>query len=227
MSDGKETITINTFGKLVSLTRAAIINDDTSAFTRIPEGLGKAAKRTVNKSVYDKLFSNPAMLTDSTSVFHANHSNLLTGVISGGISVSILDSIRSAMARQMDLSKSAYLNLMPSILLVPVGLSGVAKVIIQSQYDPDATNKLQRANAAFNMVESIVADPLLDANSASAFYCISKQYDSVMVGFLDGNQTPTLETQTGWTVDGVETKVRLDWGVGIIDYRPLFKHTGV
>lgn len=226
LAEGKETVSINTFGKMVALSRQAIINDDTSAFTRIPEGLGKAAKRTVNKSVYDKLFANPTLLTDSTAVFHANHSNLGTGAISGGITVVALDAARSAMARQQDLAKSAYLNISPSVLLVPVGLSGAAKVVIQSQYDPDSV-KLQRPNIAFNLVESIVSDPLLDANSATAWYLISKQYDAFIVGFLDGNQTPAIETQTGWTVDGVETKIRLDWGVSCIDFRPVYRHTGV
>lgn len=164
-------------------------------------------------------------MTDNTAVFHANHSNLATGAISGGITVATLDAGRVAMSKQKDLAASAYLNMIPSVLLTPVGLSGTAKIIIGSQYDPDAANKLQRMNIAYNMAE-VVSDPLLDGNSTTAWYLISKQYDSFIVGFLDGNQSPYIETQNLFNVDGLQTKVRLDWGVAAIDFRPVYKHAG-
>ena len=225
-SEGKETVSISTWGDIYSISRQAIVNDDVNAFTRIPAAMGMAAKRTINKSVYDKLFANPTLVTDSTAVFHANHGNLGTGAISGGMTVSTLDVARAAMRKQQDLAKSAYLNISPSVILVPASLEGVAKVIIGSQYDPDSNNKLQRVNSVYNMVQEVVVDPLLDANSAVAWYLVSKQYDAFVVGFLDGNQTPEISTEQGFTVDGLSTKIRLDWGVGVIDFRPVYKHTG-
>ena len=49
-------------------------------------------------------------------------------------------------------------------------------------------------------------------------------HDTIEVAYLDGNTAPTLEQQGGWTVDGVEFKVRIDAGVKPLDFRGLAKN---
>jgi hypothetical protein len=51
-------------------------------------------------------------------------------------------------------------------------------------------------------------------------------HDTVEVAFLDGNQTPFLESQDGWKQDGVEYKVRIDAVAGAMDYRGLYQNDG-
>ena len=46
------------------------------------------------------------------------------------------------------------------------------------------------------------------------------------VAFLDGVQDPYLEVQDGFDVDGARYKVRLDYGVGAIDYRGAVTNAG-
>jgi hypothetical protein len=41
-----------------------------------------------------------------------------------------------------------------------------------------------------------------------------------------GAPGPTVETQIGWETDGVEWKVRLDFGCGAIDWRGLVTNAG-
>ena len=53
IGDRGETVQLATYGKLFSITRQAIINDDLSAFTRIPMNMARAAKRTLAKFVLD------------------------------------------------------------------------------------------------------------------------------------------------------------------------------
>ena len=48
LSDGKETYRVETYGKIIALTRQAIINDDLNAFDRINVMQGQAAAQTVN-----------------------------------------------------------------------------------------------------------------------------------------------------------------------------------
>jgi hypothetical protein len=48
----------------------------------------------------------------------------------------------------------------------------------------------------------------------------------IEVAFLDGVQEPFLESQDGFTVDGTQYKVRLDVGVGAIDYRGAVTNAG-
>jgi len=71
------------------LTRKVIINDDLQAFTRVPALLGVAAAQLESNTVWGIITSNPAAVyagdKTSTALFHANHSNLLTGAPAASI----------------------------------------------------------------------------------------------------------------------------------------------
>jgi hypothetical protein len=59
-------------GKIFSLTRQAIINDDLDAFTKIPNAWAVLAIRTIGDLVYAILTGNPRM-SDGIALFHADH----------------------------------------------------------------------------------------------------------------------------------------------------------
>jgi hypothetical protein len=46
------------------------------------------------------------------------------------------------------------------------------------------------------------------------------------VVFLNGAESPFLEMQQGWRIDGTEWKARLDFGVGVRDYRGIVRNAG-
>ena len=220
-----EPIILATYGDLFSITRQAIINDDLSAFTRIPQKMGSAAIRTVGDLVYAVLTTNGNM-SDGTALFVAGHGNLIaTGT---AIYTSSVDAMRVLMAKQKAGGKS--LNIRMGNLLVPVALEGTAKVVRDSQFDVGAT-AATKANTMPNSVAGtfeVISDARLDDNSATAWYgaANSGMHDTIEVAYLDGNQVPRLEQQNGWSVDGVEFKVSLDAGVSPLDYRTLCKNPG-
>ncbi|MCL1462724.1 phage major capsid protein, partial [Klebsiella pneumoniae] len=78
VTDGGETYAVLTYGRIVALTRQAIINDDLRAFDRMVAGFGAAAMRLENRTVYSQLTANAAM-ADAVALFHATHANLGTG----------------------------------------------------------------------------------------------------------------------------------------------------
>ncbi len=217
-----ETIQLATYGKLFSITRQAIINDDLDAFSKIPQRMGRAAIRTVGNLVYAVLTANPTM-ADGTALFHADHNNLLTGA---AITTAGVDAMRVAMATQKD-ENAAALNIRLGYLLVPVALEGIANVVRASEFEVGAASA--RNNTVPNSVRDtfeVVADARLDAASASNWYGAANpaMYDTIEVSYLDGIETPTLEQQGGWNIDGVEFKVRLDAGVKALDFRTLAKN---
>lgn len=221
VGDRGETIQLATYGKMFSITRQAIINDDLAAFTKVPQRMGRAAIRTVGDLVYAVLTGNPTM-GDGTALFHATHNNLLS---SAAINTTSVDAMRVAMAKQTDGSARA-LNIKLGTLLVPIALEGTAKVVRDSEFEVGASN---RNNTVPNMVRGIfdvIADPRLDTASATNWYGAGNPalFDTIEVAYLDGNKTPTLEQERGWNVDGVEFKVRLDAGVKALDYRALAKN---
>lgn len=71
-SDSGVPIALATYGNTFSITRQAIINDDLSQLTTIPQAMGRAAARTVGNLVYLQLTSN-SKFTDGKALFHAPH----------------------------------------------------------------------------------------------------------------------------------------------------------
>ena len=226
VGDRGETIQLATYGSLFSITRQAIINDDLGAFTRVPNKMGRAAIRTVGNLVYAVLTGNPNM-ADGVALFHANHANLLaSGTV---ISSASVDGVAAAIAKQTDPTGNT-LNINMAYLIVPRVLKGLGMQVANSEFEVGATTST-KSNTIPNQVRGafqVIADARLDAASLTAWYGAANPAinDTIEVGYLDGNATPTLEQQGGWTVDGVEFKVRIDAGVKALDSRGLYKNPG-
>ncbi|MFZ1414943.1 MAG: prohead protease/major capsid protein fusion protein, partial [Defluviicoccus sp.] len=97
IGEGKERYRVETWGKVIGITRQVIINDDLDAFTRVPSLFGTAAATLESDVVWGIVTSNPAM-ADGVALFHANHKNLTgTGT---ALDVANLGKARTAMAKQ-------------------------------------------------------------------------------------------------------------------------------
>lgn len=222
----KASISANTKGNIINLSRQAIVNDDLNAFVGLANALGRAARRTVEADVYTVLKSNGGLgpvLADGQTLFHATHNNISTGA---AISVVALDADRVAMASQLDVGGNDFLDLRPAVLVVPIGLGGTARVLNDAQYDPDTANKLQRPNQVRGLFGDIVDTPRLTGTRRYLF-ASAAEAPVLEVAFLDGNDTPYLELENGFSVDGARWKVRLDYGIAGIDYRGAVTNAGV
>jgi len=221
----KASISAKTVGNIINLSRQAIINDDLSAFLGLSNMLGRSAARTVEAAVYALLAENAGLgpvMGDSKTLFHADHGNIGSA---GALAVVSIEDARVKLASQMDVGGNDYLDLRPAVLLVPMGLGGTARVINAAEYDPDTSGKLQRPNMVRGLFRDIVDTPRL---SGTRFYTFADPSEApvIEVAFLDGNQSPYLEIQDGFDVDGAQYKVRLDFGVGAIDYRGAVTNAG-
>lgn len=212
-------ISLATYGELFSITRQTIINDDMNMLTDIPMKMGMAAKATIADLVYHELTSNPKM-ADGTALFHANHGNLGTG----GISVEALDANRQLMRMQKEGTR--HLNIRPAFVLTPTCLESRANQVIKSSSvaGADANSGIVNPIQGF---ATVIAEPRLDDNDASAWYLAAPQgRDTIEVAYLNGVDTPYIEQQQGFSIDGVATKVRIDAGVKVLDHRGLVKSSG-
>lgn len=221
----KGSITATTKGNIINLSRQAIINDDLGAFVGLSGMLGRAAARTVEVDVYALLALNSGLgpnMADGKSLFHADHANIGTGA---AIAMTAIDADRVLMASQKDVSGNDYLDLRPSVLLVPIGLGGTARSINEAQYDPDTANKLQKPNVVNGLFRDIVDTPRLTGTRRYLF-ADPTEAPVLEVAFLDGAQEPYLEVQDGFDVDGARYKVRLDYGVAAVDYRGAVTNAG-
>ena len=229
MSDLKETIQLGTYGKVFPISRQAIINDDLQAFSDIPRKMGRAANAKVGDVAYALLTANPTLNQDATALFHADHTNLGT---TGAISETTLDEFGKLMAAQTSPAPRTgetgrRLNISPKYLIVPRALLMTATKAIRTVTAPvQGTNTGDlTVNTQFGMWEP-VWDGRLDANSVTQYYAAADQnmFDTVEVAFLDGTDEPFLDSQDGWSIDGIEYKVRIDVAGAVRDFRGLARN---
>jgi hypothetical protein len=225
MSDGAATYSLLTYGRIVSLNRQAVVNDDLRGFDRLVSAFGNSARRLENATVYSQLTANAAM-ADGTALFHADHSNLSTG---GGSALAAagLTAARTAMRKQTGL-QGELLNIAPAYLLVPAALEQTAYQFTSTQYVPATKAEINEFRTGGRTALEPVVEPLLDSSSATAWYLAADagQIDTVEYCYLDGEEGPVIESEMGFEVDGVSYKCRLDFAATPVDHRGLHKANG-
>ncbi|HAI5018488.1 TPA: Clp protease ClpP [Escherichia coli] len=226
-SDKGVPIALATYGNIFSVTRQAIINDDLTQLTTIPMAMGRAAARTVGNLVYLLLTGN-GKFTDGKALFHADHKNL----IAKDMDMEGLNEARKLMRLQEDANGDS-LNITPAFVLVPAALESAAhRAILSSSslFPVDGEGTINQNPGIINVVKDmaeVIVEPRLDKNNNKEWYvAAAKGMDTIEVAYLDGIDTPYLEEQEGFTVDGVAWKVRIDAGVAALDYRGLLKSSG-
>lgn len=219
-------IKLATYGNIFSISRQAIINDDLSVLSTIPQKMGAAARATIGDLVYEVLLTGNG--PDGKALFSAGNSNLLTGADSA-LSIKALSKAKTAMRSQKALTVAGKpgrtLNIQPGYLLVPVALEDTALQLMQSTSVPDSGVNSGVINPLRGMA-TVISDPRLDAAAVEAWYLAANAGDTIEVAYLDGQTAPYLEQQQGFSVDGVATKVRIDAGVSALDHRGLVKSAG-
>lgn len=212
---------VATYGKLFSLTRQAIINDDLGLFSKIATKYGSAAKRLVNKMVYAQLTGNVKM-QDNVALFDTKHGNV--AATGEALSVKAIAKAITAMRRQKGIQGEATLNITPKYLVVPPELEVTAYQIVNSTAAVDGVN-----SGVVNPYKGrfvVVADAELTDPDAWYLVADASQHDTIEVTYLNGVETPRLETRQGFDVDGIEYKVAFDCGVSALDFRGVFKNAG-
>lgn len=234
-TDRKETIQAVSYAKKFRLTYQAIKNDDLSAFTAIPRGMGRAAQAIIGKMVMALLDgTGPTLNQDSTALWNtASHANYVASAAAP--SVTTLDVAFAAMAKQTDPNSGEALNIQPKYLLVPKALESTARTLMAAQYDPGASpgstsgKNIFAPNIYQNRLE-IISDARLDAqtNGTAAWYLLSDPmiFDTLEVAFVDGVAEPYLREEQEWDTRGTQWVVGVDFGVSALDFRAMHKYKG-
>lgn len=217
IGEGKETYQLATYGRIVSITRQTIINDDLQAFADLPSKFGRAAADLESDIVWGIITGNAAM-NDGVALFHADHGNLAAA---GAIAVASLSAMRAAMRVQKSLD-GRYINVTPAFLLVPAALETLANQYTSADFVSAKSSDIN----PFKSTLQVIAEPRLDAASATVWYGAADpgQIDTIEYCYLEGNEGVYIETRNGFEVDGLEIKARLDFAAKAIDHRGLYRN---
>lgn len=230
LTEAKETYRLAKWGKVIAITWETVVNDDLDAMTRIPALFGASAANLESDVVYSVLLANAAM-ADGTALFHANHGNLG----SGAIAVAGVSSGRAAMRKQKGIDGTTQINVSPRFMLVPPSIETTAEQLFASITPAQTSNVVP---ASFRTIVPI-AEPRLEtgvtvdgtaySGSAAVWYLAAdpSTIDGVEYCYLEGEEGVQLDTRVGFDIDGMETKARLVFAAAAIDFRGVYKSTGV
>ena len=222
IGEARERYKVETYGRVVGITRQTLINDDLDAFTRLPAMYGTAIA-TLESDIVWAIVTNNAAMGDGVALFHATHKNLATA--GTGLTTASIGDGRAAMAKQFGLDKKTVLNIRPSFLIVPVSMELSAEQLIAQNLVPARTTDVVPQSIRSL---AVIAEPRLDTVSTNGWYLAASpnQIDTIEYAYLEGQQGAYIETRNGFDVDGVEIKCRLDFGAKAIDWRGLYKNAG-
>lgn len=208
MEEAAETYRISTFGRIFGISRQAMVNDDLGAFADMSAKIGRTARAFEATQLAKLLQSNPLM-GDGENVFDVAHGNLGASVV---LRVDGLSAARLAMRKQTGMS-GELLDIAPKYLVVSPDQETIAEQLLATIYAATPED----ANVFTNL--QLVVDPRL--TSASRWYLAADpaQVDGMEFAYLEGEAGPQIESRNGFEVDGVQIKVRLDFGCGWIDHR--------
>ena len=219
MGEDNQRYRLQTYGKIIALTRQTIINDDLDAFSRIPQAFGASAAELESNIIWGLLTSNVKM-ADNKALFHADHNNVGTA---GPLSVETLTEARKKLRRQKGIKSDRPLNLAAEYLIVPATLETEAQKILAIVTPAKAGDVNPFPNTL-----TLIVEPRLDDSSETTWYLAASpsRIDTIEYAYLTGEEGVYIETQQGFEVDGIKIKARQDFGAGVIDHRGLFKNAG-
>lgn len=214
-----EAYKLATFGKVFGITRQALVNDDVGVFNDVPRKLGIAAAAFEAQALVDLLISGSGagpLMSDGKRVFHSDHGNLAASA--GAPDETRLSAARLAMRKQKDAS-GQLIAVAPKFIVIPSELETATEKLLTAIQAAETAN----VNAFAGKLTTVV-EPRF--TSGTAWYLVDNAIDGLEYAHLEGEAGPQIETRAGFDVDGVETRIRLDFGCGFIDWRGWFRNAG-
>lgn len=219
--EAKETYAIGTYGTIIGLTRQAIINDDLGAFADLSGKLGQAASEFEAQFLVDLLIKADGVgptMDDNNPLFHTDHGNVAAA--GGAIASDTLSAARLAMRRQKGIN-GRPISIAPKFLVVPPELETTAEGILAS-IQP---TKSDDVNVFGGKLDLVVESRLTDT---ARWYVAADPatVEGLEYAYLQGSEGPQTDSRAGFEVDGVEVKVRLDFGASFLDWRGWYMNSG-
>lgn len=218
LTEGKETISVLSYAKALSVSRQLMINDDLGAINEMLSSYGATVALFEEITFYSKAFNGN--LSDGKAVFHADHGNL-----AGAAAVIDVDSValgRAAMAKQKSLDgKNALLANPPALLVTgPDRITAAEKLVASiTPATVASVNIFSGRLTPFDTAQitgnawHLFADPEVGSN--------------YRWGYLEGYEAPRVRIDNPFGRQGMAMSVEHDFGCGPTDYRFGYRNTGL
>lgn len=212
VSEGKQSYKLSTYGRIFNFSRQLLINDDIGAFNQFMANIGALAARKESAVVWG--------LVKTGAIFSSGNGNLVSG--GGAVGDTQLNKVRKLFRKMKGLDGE------------PINVTGKF-LVVNSDRETEAQKALSAILAAatsdvnvFQNTLTLIVEPLLDDVANNPWYAFA---DPMLVpaleyAYLEGETGPYIETKNGFEVDGMQIKVRHDFGAGWVSHRGAVKNPG-
>lgn len=217
--DTAESYAIDSYGKIINLSRKLLVNDNIGALADVARRVGMAAREFERQQLVNLLISNSGngpTMSDGVTLFNSAHGNVGTAAV---ISSTSLSEARLKMRDQVG-PGGGLISATPRYLLVPSELETLAEQTITAV---QATKTADVNTFAFL---ELIVEPRL--TNATRWYLAADPalIDGLEYAFLAGSPGPQIETRAGFEVDGLAIKCRDDFGCGFVEHRGWVSNAG-
>ncbi|WP_158161222.1 ClpP-like prohead protease/major capsid protein fusion protein [Grimontia hollisae] len=209
-----EKIQLATFGREIAFTRQAIINDEIALISKVPRKFMQAAYRLSDKLMFNAILAGK--MGDGKAVFQkgaAGKWGNLTDAITKGDYQKLIMALHKSFATAKT-SEGDALDLRGEILLANPDHASFLEAVLNTASKPDTFNP------AYKKFNKVIETARLDSING-AIGLTGKDFDSVVMAFLDGMQDPWLETGDGWSSDGAKFRITYDIASKVVDRRGI------
>lgn len=226
---GEESFTnqAKTYGRLFSITRTDLINDDLGALTVLPRRIGRGGALKINKVFWTAFMANAAF-------FKTANKNYASGATTA-LSIDALTAAILLFLKQTDADGNPV-AVTPRKLLVPAALDVTATQLMSSLKVNETTtaNKAKPTDnphaGKFDVVMSrYLSDATISGYSSLAWHLLADPADLAVIEtvFLNGNQAPTVErADANFNILGIQFRGYHDFGVALQEHRAGVKMKG-
>jgi hypothetical protein len=211
---------VDTYAKMLAITRQDIINDDLGALTVVPRKLGNGAMKKLNDIFWKKF-----LLGVSTNFFGTTNKNINEGVAT--MTVGGLAATEVIFMNQTN-PDGTPLGVMPAILLAPTALKTDALTLMNSQYLIDGTSTAKQGSAnVFNGRWTVESSPYISNTAYTGatsigYWLLANPMEMAVIEIaaLNGRLEPQVDTaEADFNTLGVQMRGYSDVGVTLQEYR--------
>lgn len=226
LSDNGEAYAVLRYGREVTLSFEAVINDDLGALGRLPQLFANGAANRQSTLAWGVMNANGNM-ADGTALFAAGRGNLAgTGA---AISVTSVGLARAAMWQQRPLGAVAlggeFISAVPNILAVPPSLEVTAL-----QFATATTPATDATTNPYKGSLDVIVEPRLGAavtgGSDTVWYLFDSNLPVLEHAYLQGYETPMVEAEENRNPRGITFTAEMMFGVAAVEPRGAYRNPG-
>lgn len=223
-----ETFAVTERGRLLGLTRQAMINDDTRAFQRVVQGAAMAGYTALRRAVF-KVLTDNANMADGTALFASGHSNLGTA---GAMTATTYGELRSLLFKMSQPSRS---GMSPAAAPLPPPTSvalitgpdkeRTALELLGNTIVPTALSTL--LPESYKTSTSLVADAFLNTGNTPYYLARTEAgMRAIEIAYLRGARTPSVTSAERIDFTGMTFRCLFDFGVKAGTWRTIAANLG-